>query len=424
MIETKNKKHRLGKGVMIIYIILFLQYNYLFFLLSIPRGSRLMVIVEVILLILYLMVNSNVVKRIYNMTLSGRYVLYFCICSFLSVISCYIYRGQPIFDSLKGILPFQILLFYFVLFKNEVSEKQLIRFFLVIALCKFAILLFQQFTYPTFWFNAYKEGDISNYGVSYRVEIRSGIYRFLLGMIYILYFAGFYLTYFYLTRNNKVKYILLFGCVVIGIYFEQFRYNMFLFLLCWLWLNYRSRKSKITLIQILGVLIPLYALYANFDILFGALVERTDTEVTDKYMRFIGAYFYLFEYWKGPLTVLFGNGYPVENSGYWKEIIYFEQNNNNFRVDIGLIGTVNIYGFLFFLIFMLYIYKLCKNWKYIDMPMKAYLLWLAGMLPLFMPIHYSVDTNFFMAGLFYLIDKSVLRNKKLSKCLIVKSNHL
>ena len=422
MIVTKNRKLRSGKGAMIIYVILFLQCNSLFFLLSIPRGSRLLVIIEVLLMAFYLIVNNNTVKRVCNVTLSGRYVICFCLCAILSVVPCYIYRGQPIFDSVKGILPFLILLYYFVLFKSNVSERQLVRFLVFVALCKFVILLFQQFTYPTFWFNAYKEGDISNYGVPYQVEIRSGIYRFLLGMIYILYFAGFYLTYRYLTSNRKVKYIILFGCVVIGIYFEQFRYNMFVFLLCWLWLNFRSRKSKISFMHVLLVIIPLCVLYAYFDFLFGALVERTETEVTEDYMRFYGTYFYLFEYWKGPLTVLFGNGYPVEGSRYWKETTYFEQANNNFRVDIGLVGTVNIYGFFFLFIFILYFYRLYKNWKYIDFPLKAYLLWLGGMLPLYMPIHYTTDANLFMAGLFYLIDKSILRNINTSKCLVEKTN--
>lgn len=398
--------------VLPIYLLLLLQCSNFFCWLTIPRGYfGHLINIEILFLLYYIFVNRDEVKHIATETLSGIYVLSFSLLLFVSVIPCYIYHGQSLYDSIKAIWPFTFILFYFVFYKNNIAEEKLIKLLITIALIKFVILFVQQFTYPDFWFSAYSEGDIDNYGKSYKVEVRSGIYRYLLGIMYIFYFVGFYLTSKLFNSSNKAKYIVLLGLIFLGIYFEQFRYNMVCFLLCWLWMYYMNNKRDISYFQVLTVLFLLYLLYSNFDLLFGDLKDRTEDDLSDDYIRMLCYSFYLLEYWVGPITMLFGNGYPLGSSGYGQEIQYYQEEFTFFRVDIGIIGTINIYGIVFLLILMLFIYRIYKKWRFIDLPYRAFLIWLALMIPLYMPIHYSSDTNLFMAGLLYLIDKSIDRNK-------------
>ena len=412
--ESKKigKKETNAKWVMPFFVFLFLQTISFFSYLSIPKGFfDSLIKIEVLFVLFYVWRNWESIKDICSESLSGKYIILFCACCVVSIIPCYLYRGQSPVESLKVISPFLLLLFYFIFYLNNISEEQVIKWFVLVALIKFFILFSQQFTYPDYWFNSYKEGEISNYGVPYKVEVRSDIYRYLLGMLYIFYFAGLYYAYRYLSSNKKIIYLILFLLIVGGIYMEQFRYNMACFLLCWIWLIFNSRKIKISVFHILVLLVVLYTLYSNFDLLFGELKDRTDNDLDDDYVRFLAYSFYLREYWKGPMTILFGNGYPG-NSSYGNELKYYQEDFSMFRVDIGIIGTMNTYGVVLVLVFLFYVYKIFKNWRYISPAYQSFLLWLFLMLPLYFTIHYSPDVTLFMAGFFYLIDKSVERNKK------------
>ena len=250
-----NKQKKGRRLIIIIYLFLFLQCTNFFCWLVIPNGFFAIPIkLESIALLLFLLVNLVFIKKTIKTSVSGKYIVLFCLCTIISAIPCYVCHGQSLADSFKAILPFQFLLFYFVFYKYNISEKQITTILIIIALCKFSILFFQQFTYPVFWFSAYREGDINNYGAEYVIEIRSGIYRYLIGMIYILYFPGLYFTSKYLDCKKRFNYLILFLLILMGIYLEQFRFNMLCFLLCWLWLNLKGRQMKVSAVHLLIVI--------------------------------------------------------------------------------------------------------------------------------------------------------------------------
>lgn len=412
--ETKqdvNQQETGSRWVLPFFVFLFLQTINFFSFLAIPSGTfGTLIKIEALIVCFYVWLNKRYVMEICSESLSGKFILLFCACSFVSIIPCYLYHGQSITESIKVILPFQLLLFYFIFYINDISEEKIVKCFIAFALIKFSILFFQQFTYPDYWFNAYKEGDISNYGVAYKVAIRSGLYRYLLGMIFLFYFVGLILTYRYLNSDNKIKHVILFALILGGIYLEQFRYNMFCFLLCWIWLNFNGKKIRISVFHIAIVFLLLYILYSNFDLLFGDLKDKTQEDLSDDYVRVLAYTFYLLDYWKGPMTILMGNGYPGTSS-YGQEIAYYQEEFTMFRADIGIVGALNTFGVLLIMIFIFYVVRICRNWKYIPSQYQAFLLWLLLMLPLYFTIHYSADISLFMAAFMYLVDKSVNNDK-------------
>lgn len=399
--------------VLFFFLFILLQCTKFFSCLLISKGTFNTIIkIESLCLILYLFLNREYIKNICKNAISGNYVLLFCLSTVISTIPCYFNHGQSFIESFKVILSFQFLLYYFIFFKFGVSEKKVLKLFILLSLIKFSISFIQQFTYPNYWFGSWEEGDFylnSNHG--YEVEKRSGIYRFQIIPLYLLYFVGTYMAFDVMIKKN-MRNLMFFGIILLGIYLEQFRFNMVCFFICWVWLNLKIYKKKISYPQIILFLFVLLLLYLNFNTLFGELVEHTKNEMTDQNIRVLSSTFYLLEYWKGPFTLFMGNGIPG-GSSYGREIEYYQETFCFYRVDAGIIGTINTFGLVMLLFIFLYVYKLFKYWKYIDLPLKTFLVWLILMSPLYFLVNYSSDVNLFLAALLYLIDRSIIRNMRL-----------
>lgn len=113
-----------------------------------------------------------------------------------SAISCYLFRGQSLYQSIRGLFPsFAILSLYFALHKFPVSERRIIKIFIVLATIFIFINIFQQIS-PTYYFGSR--------GGNGEVEIRMGLKRyFLFGDRLCLIPMFFYLKKWIDQPNNK-----------------------------------------------------------------------------------------------------------------------------------------------------------------------------------------------------------------------------
>jgi hypothetical protein len=384
----------------------FVFWNYTF------GGISIKIIILIILF--YLVINNRNINtfRLRQIGVSRKYILFISLFPFVSAIPCLLFRNQSLFNSINATLPFLIILMYFIFHQKKPSEKELFNLLLFFSLFRIIIIILQQFTYPVYLFGGILEGQISVYGYEYQVENRSGFYRFWISAYYLSWLCGLYILNQYL-KSRKIKYGVLYTILLAGIYIEQARYPLFVFVLCsfiMVLATKMKRKQKAFIYTLLFVLVGVVIL--NLNELFGKMIELTQNDISNEdFVRVIGYKYFTFDYWKGPFTFLFGNGIP-NNSSYYNEIQNLGYQQKLFREDVGIIGTLNIFGLIFVLVFVLYLINtVFKNWRYIDNYLKMYIIFILIFSPMYFPINYTVGDNLFWAIIFYLIDISIFKNK-------------
>ena len=155
-------------------------------------------------------------------------------------------------------------------------------------------------------------------------------------------------------------------------------------------------------------------LYFGYGFLFSELSSQTADELNDDNIRVASYTFYLWEYWKGPLTVIFGNGIPG-NSVYGDEIKNIEATMHFFRTDVGIVGALSIGGICTIAVFFSYYFTVVrKNWRFLEPYQKMFLISALLNVPLIFPITQGVHYKCFWAVLLFIIDQTIRKNKNVA----------
>lgn len=366
-------------------------------------------VANVIVLILIIYVLNN--KRNISHGASSKYVLYFMIVPLLSIVPCYIDRGQDFLTSLRAFLPSFIWVLYFFLNEKRYNVETVVKIILVIAFVRIGITFIEQYTYPVYYFANRTDVELEN-GMLREVEIRSGFRRYLISDTFFSMFAIFY--YFQkITEKQRHKHnvinVLLFLIACFGLYMDQSRQFM------------ASTIGSIAVISILSskyrlggkifFVLLIVCLYVGYDYLFSELTSQTAEDISEDNVRVASYSFYFLEYWESPLGVIFGNGVPGD-SVYGDEIKNIESNYHLFRTDIGIVGALSIGGICTVLIFFLYYHKVVrKNWKYMEVYQQMFLISALFNVPLIFPITQGLHYKCFWAILLFIIDQTIQKNK-------------
>ena len=165
-----------------------------------------------IILILYLFTHRIIAKYAY----SKKWVTGFLWVPMLSFISCWLEHGQNPIQSFWAYLPLFILLLYFVFHAKKIETDKIINLLTLFAVVRTAILLIQQFTYPSYYFAFRPEIEMEN-GLISEIEIRSGILRYYISDTYLSMFLVFYWgqkifekfkwKYFLVVRSDETIYV-------------------------------------------------------------------------------------------------------------------------------------------------------------------------------------------------------------------------
>lgn len=420
LLKSKKYKRKSSTNVLILLFISFCLLHFIRYYNYIGQDSTIngridKVVILLVMVLIFINRNFFFSNSFKKNAISRKYVLWFGVFPFISAIPCFFLRGQSFAQSFNTVSVYLIIFMYFVLHKYNVKTEFLIKLFLALAIIRVLIFLIQQFTYPLYIFGGVTEGTESLYGFDYQVEVRSGIYRFWLNSFYLQVIAGLYSIYIFL-ESKKIVYLLIFLICCLGLYMDQSRTTLIIFALSVLFLLIITEyKNKLLIFFLIGLFTALIAI--NYNSLFGELSTMTAENLNDKdYVRILAYKFYLFDYWKGPLTWLFGNGVPSMTSSYGHEIINIQKQKMLFTYDIGIIGSLNVYGLIFIFIFISYLYKiLVKYWIYIDPFLKVFLIFILLYSPLYFPIHYQSGEDISWAIIFYLIDKSIQKSKQKMK---------
>ena len=332
-----------------------------------------------------------------------REIILLIILPFVSGISSYIYRGQPILISWMAARNSLYFLLYFYLHKIRITSLDLINVVVIIAFISCLIYVGQQIAYPSiFLFNETQNAD--------EVEIRNGFYRFrLFSLNPYIYFAFFYSLYcFMLAESKKINYLPSLLLFFVGVFLtltRQVYVCIFIPALFYSLFDGEQLNIKKIVGFVFGLLI-LYIVYLNLESILGAdMIERTQSESEDN-IRYLSYYYYGIEYWQDNLNMVFGNGVPSwGNSIYGNEMQDIEEVSHLYRSDIGVVGTFSTYGIAYLVAIVLTYWKVFKNFRLI--PTYLRLLIIASIINLPLACWLEPEMGLYMSVIFYLIDMNV-----------------
>lgn len=363
-------------------------------------------------IVLILIVYALTRKQNYNLYASSKYVLYFMLVPMLSIIPCYIERGQDFITSLRVFLPSCIWMLYFFLQEKKFNVDNVTRIILLIAFVRIGITFVEQFTYPVYYFANRTDVELEN-GIIREVEIRSGFRRYLISDTFFSMFAIFYYYQKIIEKSkHRIRIIVLFLIACFGLYMDQSR--QFLASTVGSIAIFSMFTSKYGLGGKIAFILLVVCLYFGYGFLFSELSSQTADELNDDNIRVASYTFYLWEYWKGPLTVIFGNGIPG-NSVYGDEIKNIEATMHFFRTDVGIVGALSIGGICTIAVFFSYYFTVVrKNWRILEPYQKMFLISALLNVPLIFPITQGVHYKCFWAVLLFIIDQTIRKNKNVA----------
>lgn len=327
----------------------------------------------------------------------------------LSFLPCYLENGQGLVDSCRAYLSTFLVLVYFVLHASKVKEKELVRAITIIAVVRTSILLIQQFTYPDYLF-AFRPEGMDAQGYIQGMEVRSGIYRFYIEDTYLSMFLVFYYLQKLLSKFTPAS-LMLFLIGLFGVYLDQSRQFMVSTIIAVIvpFVFIRKKKTRWIMFLLIAAIAVVAIVFGTQ--LFEELIEMSADDVSDSdNIRLLSYATFLFQYWGGPLSVIFGNGPAWGGSAYNAELQYMMEYLRLYRADVGIVGAMNVYGItsaLFLLYF--YIAFVFKNWKKLETHLKMYYIASIVNLPLVTIYTQNINWFVFLSIMLYLSDMSIAK---------------
>ena len=269
----------------------------------------------------------------------------FIFSMFFALINANIYWGQSTFFSLIGFKFYYIYFLYFVFvyisFPQIDAEKIMLLFFYLSVI----VFLINAITFPNVIFAWRSE------------ERREGSSFFFYGQGFTA-LGGFYFLNKYFDKRNLFH---------LGLFIVSF--------LCLFFLT-RSRNNLIGMAlgslvmilfakiknkgQVIAIFLSFVAVVASFSDKIMSKISAESVNQVANYssdIRYIAHKYFLTTFQSGPLTYLFGNGYPYGNSNLQREIDKLSAGFGFYDSDLGFTGLFIHFGILSILAWLLIFYK-------------------------------------------------------------------
>lgn len=339
-------------------------------------------------------------------------LFYIALLTILASFPAAIFHGQDFSLSIFVSRVVLYLLLYRFLHIYKVDVSGLKKIIIVFGIIWAAIVIIQNFTFPVILFQKH-DRDIEMIqklarGSIMRVAIedpRLGVLAF-----FILFFDG-------IKNMFSLKKVLILTILFLAIFLTGTRQLIFtvLFLLI-IWFVFSKPKNLSKRIFQFCILFPIIFIFTikSYD-LYAGLIDTTLRDLDMDYIRIREAEFYLLDYWpKNHLgfAYIFGNGWEHGQSSYGREIIEKHWGQLRFyREDIGILGAVNKFGILYFIVVTLLFKKVLSFGFNEDTIFVKYFF-------LFLGLTYFTGRNFFESGLvimlicicLYILDEEKINN--------------
>lgn len=343
---------------------------------------------------------------------SFNFIVLFSLLPVFTWISCYLAHGQEIYYSFGAFVPHYLLLTYFIMTYYNVRAQSIINIIIFFALLRTGITFIEQFTYPNVPFS-FRTERYNIYGNLIEMEQRNGFYRFLIADAYaVVLFTVFY-AFVQITKHLSIKYLLLFLISCFGIYMDGSRQVMIAAIVPMV--LYPFIKTGHTARLRSAIFIGLFLLivgYAYADVLWDELLLKTQNQSADSFGRFFSFSYFMDNIWN--IEAIFGNGIGFSDTTQWGRTLNKLHDNQIRPHDVGILGAIFMVGWVIVLSFLIYLWCIVvKKWKYIDDTLRLYYISLLIMIPFIFPLYNGTLPVYemFLAFLFYLTDKSIMRYK-------------
>lgn len=251
------------------------------------------------------------------------------------------------------------LFFYYLLRIWKLSPNEILRIVCVFCIVWVIIEIGQQFTYPQYWFLGRR--NESDY-----IEDRMGLWRFYIwGVDFVMLAFSYYVGKVFdgTKANNKITYAIVFA---IGILCYCSRKHIIALLaVCAYGILKTNSKHKWTIrfLSIVLLVLLFFNFYADFSEMNANAMENQGEG--EDFIRYLAALFYINDFSDSVLYPLLGTGWGsqilADRLEYCTDVLKF------YRADIGILGYYSTVGLVGVSAILHYIYKVIKNWKYIDM---------------------------------------------------------
>ncbi len=293
----------------------------------------------------------------------GKPLTYLFLALFISTLSCFIFHDQSILATIIAMRYIFYLAVYFQLRKLNI-EKQWIEKMILIGAAIYMVVFFIQVA--IFPLKIVDTGRIE--------EADRGFLRFRIEGAGFLMLAAFMSLNRFLLNKNRQSLLFYIICMV-ALVMLGFRTLLLTGVIASVFLALKISSDRVKVIRntflsllfILALyLVPFINTYVN------DLVELTQsqTDMGDDYVRYQTYNFYRYKVNKDELTLLFGNGFPQDDSRYGK-MVSRGVDRGYIYADLGMIGFYLIYGLLAFVAFLYFVIKavlikLPKNSQYLN----------------------------------------------------------
>lgn len=261
---------------------------------------------------------------------------------FLSIYNSYTLYGQDPAISFMNTSGNLIFLLYFVLHRYRVSEAAIMRFFLLYAVIIAMIQIVQQFTYPNAYFGVASAQDMFEKGTNELAEIRNGLWRFRIGDNGYFTVPIIFSAWIWLKKRYDRRLAMIFLLLCVSIYLTLTRQVMVACLFALFMAFFVDRRLRFRDIAICITL--MITLYFAYDILWGALAEKTADEANEDNIRVLAATYFWEQSTQSPLTLLLGYGEQYQGSRFGQLYNYQTQVLHFYVSDVGFVGQIYTYG--------------------------------------------------------------------------------
>lgn len=323
-------------------------------------------------------------------------VLMLMLLPLLSVYSCQVIHGQTFSLSLIVYRMHLGWLVYFYLSQKNIPLPVIVKTVFVVGISYALITLIQQVTYPFAPFGSRTVGSSYDSDKMGGVEIRMGFWRFMVGGMYYAVISLFFCVKDRLSHKKLVVFILALSIVASGN--RQTMFSVFSAIIVYLLFS-RNVKHKwaIAFFICLGCIF----LYTFADVIFGRLLDVGGDFEEGRMPSYL---FFWNEITHSPMSFLMGNGLANSASLYGQEKYYYD----NFPVtpsDIGIVGTMYFWGFIYVLVYLVSVIRFLFNRK-LDVFYKSILLSFLICCPIARFL-WEFDGFMLQGVLFYLCDRNI-----------------
>lgn len=342
------------------FLLLYILFATSFFKFSFYPGGW---VGKLILMLLFIYTLSMAFQRKANLGEKRNFnffVYLFLLLPVASAIPCYLMYGQSLLGSIRLVATTYIFTIYFYLHAKKVSEKTVLYTLLVSSTFLAFIQIVQQFLPQQMLLFGVSHEDILE---GAEVSGRYGFLRFRIGYGGCLNFCVLFYAWQKILKKYKKEYLVTLILMLTSIYLMLTRQVMFAVALSMVIPLFFFKMKKRILNVVALVLVCVAVIYVNYDSLFGEMLSRSVSEISDDdYIRFQSANYFYEHIWDSKLTGLFGHGLNEGGSRYDAYINRLALSHLH-TSDVGFIGAAFRHGWLYVATFFLLLIKIIRERK-------------------------------------------------------------